>query len=72
MEEAIIGLYGANKEAFTKQGIKVAWAYFEGAIDKKLSTRLVTLRDDEGEKMITDTMAISTILDQTQELMQIF
>ena len=39
-----------NKEAFTKEGIKVALAYFKKAIDAKLSDHLARLRHDQGEK----------------------
>ena len=58
-----------NKEAFTQQAIKLAWAYFEGSMDEKLSTRLATLRNDKGEKKITDATAIA-ILGHIEELYQ--
>ena len=57
-----------NKENFTKQGIKVARAFFDKAIDAKLLARLAMLRDDKGEKKITDATAITTILGYMQEL----
>ena len=39
-----------NHEAFDKQGIKVVQAYLQGSIDEKLSARLATMRNDEGQK----------------------
>ena len=61
-----------NTEAFTKQGIKVARAYFEGSIHKKLSSCFVRLRDDKGNKQITDTSIITTILGHMEELYKDF
>ena len=51
-----------NKEALTKQEIKVTRAYFEG---DKLSICLATLRDDKGKNKKTD---VTTILGQIVEL----
>ena len=51
-----------------KPSIKVARAYFEKAIDAKLSTCLATLTDNQDEKKIINATAIATVLDHMQEL----
>ena len=57
-----------NNKAFTKKGAKFVLAYLESSIDANLSARLATLRNDEGEKNVTDETPISTIFDHLQEL----
>ena len=51
-----------------KPSIKVARAYFEKAIDAKLSTCLATLTVNQDEKKIINATAIATVLDHMQEL----
>ena len=57
-----------NKEAYTKQGIKFARAYFENSIDARLSTYLAILRNEEGMKKINEVTAKEMILCRMQEL----
>ena len=57
-----------NKEAYTKQGIKFARAYFENSIDARLSTYLAMLRNEEGMKKINEVTAKEMILCLMQEL----
>merc|ERR1712026_102224 len=51
-----------NENAFEEQGLKTARAYLTGSIDAKLTTRLKTMRGEDGNLKVSDETPVEEVL----------
>ena len=51
-----------NEKAFEEQGLKTARAYLTGSIDAKLTTRLKTMRGEDGNLKVSDETTVDQVL----------